>query len=503
MSLNDLPVEILGIILEKIPLIERVRCRLVNKKWLFVVDHSNPKCLVLSETEFVCWDRWAFTNEPVKLDNLVVKSNFKCGTERVIGMRMFSKIQQLYFTPYTQLIFKTANDAELCFNQLVQLRELKMYNGLNSPLKLSLPKLEVLEIDQFLDNLILDTPNLIKISYPSLECITCLYPEKVKWISQIGPTCEEDPNLDQFVNLEFASIWSLTDWHIDSLANLPKLKELHFQKREMDPSDPFKDSDLVSREKLLEFSYRLKRIAKSKQLRINHGGFYLNEKLKEISYSKQGFSYITDVEISAFLQSLDNLSDELPAESISFERQSFNELGNRMPEGFLRRFVHLKHLHFYGEIESEERLVALLTDCRFIETIEFDDCGLTEQFYRDTLPREFPFLKKIILKRAKIVNFDFLFKFHTPHWLTIDPPADAELIKKLFRDLKSLHTVEFERNGIFVIISKGLKEDEEDDGFELIHWSARRNKRFVRFESLDDLLSLCFPNFHTLQALYV
>ena len=67
MNLNDLLVELSEMIRNGLPLTERIRCRLVNKKWLFIVDQMNPKSFV-----FFFWSlqsptpaRWSLINEAI------------------------------------------------------------------------------------------------------------------------------------------------------------------------------------------------------------------------------------------------------------------------------------------------------------------------------------------------------------------------------------------------------------------------------------------------------
>lgn len=115
MSLNELPVEILEMILGDLPLVQRIRCRLVDKRWRFVIDHSNPKCLVLATSKLIVaigTALWPISKEPIQVEeNLLVKADFSSCFEAMFSMSMFSKLERLYFSLDVLL---TADVAEKC-----------------------------------------------------------------------------------------------------------------------------------------------------------------------------------------------------------------------------------------------------------------------------------------------------------------------------------------------------------------------------------------------------
>lgn len=270
-------------ILKQLPLVQRIRCRRVNKKWLFVLDNLFPRSLVICSLKLQPnTAKWPCSNEPVKLDNLLAKIDFSSCIETVLGMRMFNKLERLYFTSYVPL---TSSQAEKCLNRLVALKVLKVSienrGSVSSPCKLSLPRLESLKIHGFCEEpstggLTLDTPNLKRIEPCcwSLSQLTFLYPEKIDYIQNIPSGCD----LSHLINLSTVHLVNLRKIETSPLINLANLKELNF------PScEEFKNFDFMSRERLLAFAERVKRLSNNKKLEIIYGGFRLNEQLKDCS----------------------------------------------------------------------------------------------------------------------------------------------------------------------------------------------------------------------------
>lgn len=478
MSLNDLPFEIWELILNQLPLGQRIRCRRVDKKWLFFVDNLLPRSLVTSSWRLPCTAKWPCSNEQVKLDNLLVKSNLSFCLEKVLSMKLFSKLERLYLFEDE---FLTPSMAEKCLNGLVTLKVLKV-NIMNQyrvpPYQLSLPSLESLEIrgcckNSFYD-LTLDTPNLSKIQvHWRLDKLTFLYPEKVKCILNVA----SDENFRPFINLESVTLSHVKNIETSSLLGLRNLKELNFSF-----CKEFKSFDFMSRERLLAFADKVKGISNSRQLRIVYGGFLLNSKLKDCKYlSGIQTTYeviLENMDMHTYLENLDSLSNTLPTEALFLEKGSFNNLADQMPKRFLRRFANLSLLYLEGEIENETKLIQLLDDCRSLKDLHLMNCSLTNHFYQNELRRKCPFLRSFGLREASLLNFDFLFEFTFLEFVGLDH-FDLGFVKAVFKHLKFLKTFKFENQEISHLIAK------ETRGFYL----PNLQKDNVFFKSLDDLFA--------------
>ena len=496
MSLSDLPAEIFEIILKFLPVTERVRCRQVDRKWLFVVDNMNMRCLVLSKPANLGMNRWAFTNELVKLDNLLVRVSFESDLKGILGMRMFSRLKKLYFSsPIASSV------AEVCLGQLEQLKELKLCVLSRSPWKLSHPKIETLEIYNYncvhyegpsLNDfhVILDTPNLTQLKFRHSDEIVCLHPEKIKSIYQavesLGSPIKQ--KIDNFINLESASFIYLDDLEIDALSRLSNLEKINFLMYMR-----FDEEGKLDRKMLLNLSDRLKRISESKkELKINYRGFYLNTLLKDCRYKALGVFSIEDFEMATYLESLDNLSETLPIKYVFLYEQSFNSLANRMEaNGFWRRFICLRQLGLGGAIENEQQLIDLLDDCKLIENISFQDCSLSEHFYQNVLVRKLPYLKSFELKGPRLMNLDFLLKLIYITYIHIDYLDDDEQFRRFFQGLQFLSHFRFRKSYLFFVIF------EYNEGFQL---KVTRSYKCPPFFPVPRNFSKKFANFETLES---
>lgn len=489
MSLNELPVELVEMIFNQLPLVDRIRCRSVNKKWRFIVDNLRTKSLVLFTSKLTVIPRWPFTTEPVKLNNLLIREDFSLCLEIVLRLKIFDYLEKLYLSSE---VFMAPSEVEKCLNRLVRLKELSVNiasSGVVSPsCKLSLPSLEILEI--FLDgntdcDLILDTPNLTKIHARSdFTKFSFIYPEKIKFFKTYANF--EDRSFSQFTNLESVSLNLLISIEAGLLHSLTKLKKLS-----LSYCKEFDNSPFMSKSELLSFADRVKRISNSKQLEITYGGLSLNTKLSDCRYSEKSYEYINESVMCSYLKNLDYLSDTLPGERLVFESGGLDQLIDRLPRGFLKRFANLRSLSLQGAInlELEAKLTLLLDDCRYLDAVEFTSCSLSDHFYWNVLPKKCSFLNFFKITESPPMNFDFLLEFGLLRMLGIYYPAPCDLIKRLFQQLKFMMCLAFrsefdERTGCFLT--------KEKSRFFLRVYAP--GDYYYKFENFDDLDGLLIPH---------
>lgn len=488
MSVNDLPAEILVIILNDLPLVQQIRCRQVNKKWLFVIDQLNPKkSLVLSSLP-IPNTMWIPAEQSFQTGNLLLKTDFSSCFQTLFNMTMFNKLEKLCF--FGPAVTKSA--AEQCLNRLVRLKELKVRVVMDpgakdsSPCKFTLPRLESLAIlESPCCDWILDTPNLSRIENgQNWQRLTFVYPEKIEFIRM----SKNDFDCGQFVNLKFLgfsyTLEKIEKIETSSLLNLPNLEELYFA-----AFDEFKGAypefdRFISKRQLLAFADKVKRLLNNQQLRVNYSGFHLTEELLDCKFRYQNYYWINTTAFQGYLDNLDHLSKTMPdTRTIFLEDCGFNNLADRIPKGFLRKFVRLSELAFEGSIECEAKLIQLLDDCSHVQNFSFLNCSLTKHFYQNVLPRKIPFLREIEVLEERPMNFDFLFEFAFLETASIKPSADLGLIERLFRDLKFMFSFHFISQNIKHAICKDKK------GF---NWVADcRSCEEVHCENLDDLLTTC------------
>lgn len=487
MSLNDVPVEILDIVLNYLPLAQRIRCRLVDKRWLFVVDNSNPKCLVLSTAEPIGPTLWPITNEPVQMHNLLVKASFLTCFEALFGMRMFSNLEKLYCSPF---VIMTPSIAEKCLNRLTKLKALRVeiFNvELKSPpCRLSLPNLQLLVIhwEALCYDLILDTPNLNQIqSGDDMRRVILLYPEKLT--SVLAFTLGSDLG-GRVYNLQTANLSFLNDIYDCALFCLKNLKELHFT-----ACKEFESLKFVSRQQLLTFVDKAKNFSSSKDLEFVYGGFRLNAKLKDCRYLSQSYHELIETSsespLSNYLDSLDNLTDTMPAESLYFKEASFNGLANRIPAGFIQKFVSLKSLAFEGSIDHEQQLIQLLNECKYVNKLQLINCSLTDQFYSNVLTVKLPFLTILKIKEeTPFIDLDFLLQFALLQQADVGRLTDVDLVKKAFKHLKYLKLFSFDLVKSENMLTQYVASKERR-GFI----NKKTYLEIKHFESIDELFSHC------------
>lgn len=189
----------------------------------------------------------------------------------------------------------------------------------------------------------------------------------------------------------------------------------------------------------------------------------------------------TENTVSVYLEQLGNLYRTLPGCSLFFEDGSFNNLADRIPKGFLRKFVKLTKLYLEEPIANEEKLVQLLDDCRCVKELYFINCSLSDQF--DVLTRKFSFLRVFTMREARPMNLDFWFQFAFLERVDVGCSAGFDLCRRMFQHLKFLCIFRFEiQNTRF-----SIRRDKKGFYDQMLQGNEMSASKY--FESLDDLLA--------------
>ena len=94
--LDSIPVELLSMILAKLPAVDQFRCRQVSKKFKFVVENEmEVRRLIVSLNQKVCNRKWYQTYQPFDLNDMMRVKNLDF-LKNEMFKKMFARLRMLY-----------------------------------------------------------------------------------------------------------------------------------------------------------------------------------------------------------------------------------------------------------------------------------------------------------------------------------------------------------------------------------------------------------------------
>lgn len=454
-NLDSIPVELLSMILAKLPTADQISGRLVCKKFRFVLENNvKVRRLIVSLNEKICAGKWYQTYRPFDLSDLIRAKDLDF-LQNEPFKKMFARLRMLYVYDFPERL-PLYNLASL--NTLQELEHLELwFLRVENQSKLTLPNLKVFCVNEHTSaNLIIDTESLIhfktvfelrQLTFPRVTSIRSVQCHKLT------------REILAFENLERLCCY-LIPAPLDSelLARLPTLNRIQFY-------------DLDSSYQTLKLQ---KRRLNRRDLKIFFLGINFEQtndgRTQEIELSDHNLTFsrhhLNDQNLALYFDHYDRLDDRLPfvncVDYASLEAR-FGSFDN-MPADFFERFPIIKTVHAKTRIANQESFWTFLSGCSSIHTLWLKNSGL-DQAYFDRLPAVCGSVGTLnIMEDLK--NFDFILELENLIDLELDAndpkkTIPLDLIRQAFSQLKHLEAITFTLDQHVVYLGR------EEFGYEI------------------------------------
>ena len=459
--------------------------RMVNK-WFYQIINENVKIkeLVISTHVDSPYNRrWFYTYDLISPQNLIkydadLDDSIRSDQPSLnLNKPILDQLKQLYLY-FTRITLETLNSLdrlvhlEIVYSKIMNITE-------NNVLRL--PMLEILNLywSGYDNKILIDSTKLqrLKLHRNSVELV---HPESITYLEveyyncckKFLPSCT---NLEHFYCCGLDSdldSFNLNEFNL--IKNLPKLKSIHFDQ----PKETF--VSLINEKKRL-----------NKDLEIYFSNFKFDELPDELPNelpAERSDGYIDELLEdhlhSYYAKHYSRLADNCPfVESINY---SLLEIYfDKIPVNFMKRFVDLTEFIVKKNINNLDQLIRVLEECKTITSLELHS-SLGQHFFDFHLYDQCPNIRKLEICDARLLNFEFIFKFKSINEFCVSHLESIEFARRLVESRKYI-TVEFNyfrnRNEFKIRIEK----------YRSGYFYLTIEKRFkdpLVFRSLDDLYKL-------------
>lgn len=430
--LDTIPIELLSMILNRLSTADQIRCRLVSKKFRFVIENEvKVRRLIVSLNQKVCEGKWYRTYRRFDLNDLINAKHLDfLQTEPF--RKMFSKLRMLYVYDFPEILPPCDLDS---LNELRELEHLELwFLRIKNLSKLTLPNLKVFCVnEQTSARLIIDTNSLLHLKTVfELDLFTFNHASSIRSVQCNRLT----PGILAFTNLEHLCCYLITQPLVSDL--LPKL--VHLKRLQ------FYDQETVY-QSLVEQKRRLNR----RDLKIFYLGINFeqrngrNEELDLSAYNLAFSRYHLNAQnLPIYFDNYHRLDDRLPfvncVDYSAFEDR-FGLLEN-VPGDFFDRFPIINNVHVSRRIVEPESFRTFLTGCSSLHSLSLKNSHLEPAFF-DRLPSVCSSIGALHIK-ADLDSFEFVLEFKNLLDLEIiSESLSIDLVRKAFTTLKHLEAFTF------------------------------------------------------------
>lgn len=436
-------------ILNQLPLEDKIRYRKVSMKFLDLIDKNSKSLLINTKyNKLVESDRWFDNGERFDLNNILIYKNDQKIFENIMfGNRFFERIKRVYlFCPFYGRKDKKITELDFlnCFNRMETLDlRLRIHNneaGIKGHLKL--PYLKNLHINQHNykfhqeEQIIFDTPNLTALYLNSFNQLEFVYPEKIKHINGIISIMKLKLNnfrvMDQFVNLEYF------EYEIDRSNDIKAFLELIKKYKKL------KKLNLKTNERTM--------ITKNfkKYFEFNSITVYINDILidrwnEHCALNRQ--RDLTNDEIQFILDNYTSIRTLPNFNSIDYNLWEIELLNQCVPDDFQNKLINLWTISVKDQIIRADYFIEFIKKCQKIGTLELNHSSLDNSFYSSLNFNLLPFIHTLKItdnfQIIKQIDFKFIYDLKNLSKLLVDYPFDLTLLRNLFLNNKNLKEIRF------------------------------------------------------------
>ena len=461
--MDEIPVEILEMIFERLPIGQLDECRRVSKKWKFTIDcRMTFDCLVVHREFSPINQTFFHTNKKVSLRFCLPFDDF---VEEKLKKGIYRRFRRVWFYDYyfdltsgdtkrlhCMIFYGPALGTTLSYlNQLNQLEELHL-----SPIcrteecTLFLPNLKTFKCYGIVyAPITLDAPQLVNLNIEDPSMIKLVHPETIEkfqlWFRFLVffPTRSFCDYLSSLISLKFLLISAgILKFHPEKSPkkNLIELKnrvnEIHF---------------LVFQSISSEFWQAMKELKEQdKQVKIYLKGLEIDCLRDLLDKPPENARRNAFLKASALTTS-DQAAFYLSNQSARSEKLFLFKVNYRAiegPTGNALDLFHPKNLPRVRVVFVSEQVKDELAFGRWLSKLDtlveiIFDCPLSLDFYSNTLPASCPTLQNLILNyRVASLDVSFLLKFKFLIRLDLGS-SDYSLVELLFSNLAHFRYVAF------------------------------------------------------------
>ena len=492
--MDQLPPELLTIIFKNLNHKNKRNCKLVCKKFNFVIQNLKEECLVvlISDSRRKLHHlNWFYTNKRTSNSRILISKEYDFLSTELIKTKC-SNLKKLFIyirkTSYSDS--KAAGfNFERNVNKFNQLEELNIYNAnMLKDATIRLPNLKIGKI-HFDTNGHKLTLNCVKLRIFSCfhfnRSFVFTYPEKITHLEIDGFYREVNSNernqkeleIYQFVNLEYIVFnHHNVGFKGDSFTRFAKLKEYHYNK--FSTIGGFLDARRSNREllkvkeRLVENDFKIYFSGLDSELIKNFEEKELHTELMNGPNSKNHLNQTT-----LCTKYYNNLIQICP----SIRKINYNELldfyKDELPSDFFTRMPNIQKV-FAREVADEKAFLKFLSKCNLIK-LDLRRTFKKQQSY-DSLPKVCPFIVKFYpIELSGQIKIDFILKFSYLSHLILYRKLDYEFVNCLFENLEEFYqiTLPFDKDAYYRL----KKEHDEFEAFD-----ENSNRTFVN-SNLNDL----------------
>ena len=299
-----------------------------------------------------------------------------------------------------------------------QIERLDIYdlNDLKDQIKICLPNLTMICVDNVKCNLLIDSNRLKAIKYQAdLDAYELEF---------VRPETLEDAEfnsinrcLKKLINLKFLYLEQIEKLDDDFLSDFKQLTELQFNR--LNQTNDF--------EKLLA----QKQLFKLNNLKISYSGLVTLDEYKEFRFSES----LNENQLN--LQNFNKLSNRLPfINDLNFIENT------ELPVRFLKKLTNLNRIYVNRKVDDEFKLIKFLKTCNTFPTLDLQDCRLSPSFFNQFVHVHCWFIQTLILGNNVCndseLNLNFILKLKHLNTLRISECINLNFIKHIYRNLKCL-----------------------------------------------------------------
>ena len=447
--MNNLPVELIVMILSELDLKNILKCELINRKFYSIIqNHVKINELIVSNSFYLPFNKiWFHRCELINFQNLI-KTNCIHHTEFVLNQPLISnRLQHLY-------IYQTDISVKL-LNRFDKLRRLEV--SLMSQIidddcavvKLSNLKVFCIQFfnekHSFLEDLEFDLPSLQRLRIDGLKFSTFfdgftidfklkdasnLIHLETKYLSNCKSFIKKAINLEQLYCDEIEA----SDLNSNLLKKLASLKAINF------------NGDKRAFEELIRQKQHLNKKLEVYYLSINSDRLpsIITATFQNVFYSTL---YLDDQLIEYWIKNYDKLADVFPF-ILSINYNEIENYLHRLPNDFLSKFVNLYRLEVNDKIKDINLLINVLKECKTIDRLELHSVSQLNSILFDLCPN----IVSLTIHKKADLDLNFVFQFQNLKKFAIYQELSYDFIRKFLSTYEVFEAFNFYKKGHYIVM---------------------------------------------------
>ena len=439
-----LPTEILFEIFRLLSVAEQIKCRLISPTIRNVIDNLRPKRLLIVHNEEVSYlnGRWAFINEPINKNDVIISRRCPPG---LLMRTTFRHLKRLFMS----LNYEKIQGFIPMINQLEDLEQLSICDAalaVGRQFTLRLPNLLMLSLCNISFASSLDSSKL-RIDAARLAALKCdslgnsyhhyydfVHPNSIVYLELKA----YDHYAKNFKNLKSLSF---SYSRVDNVSDFAKLKEINMWR------DPLKVNAnemklMISQFEVMEAQLSVETIFyEQRDLRLSINGYPVAGQFRESNQSIQQLYAKSPMAALTFVETVNYTEIEQLYMTATHPRTLFENPNGKRPNEFIFKFPNIRTVKASHTIVNTNIFFDFLANCKCLNKLKLLG-GLDSQAHFDQLPEKAPTVTRLIIdfQPNTANNLEFLLKFRYLMEWRMNVNIDMAFIQQVFGQLRFFRT---------------------------------------------------------------